>query len=301
MQDVLSLFLTRVFTVAFIILTALMVEAGFPFSPGHISLLTLLTVGIPTFGLALWAKPGAAPASLGRSLVRFVLPASITLGVAAFAVYALAYFFNDLDLIGLRGGGVLAVTEVPLADRIARDSLAHILILAGLVLVFFAAPPTKWWAVLEETNSDWRPALLSLAMVPLYVDDPGGADVPRVLRPPPTDLGRLHRDQRHRRHLDRRRALDLASQRLRPHARLRPRPAGNDDRAHDSPGPRGRLTATAVFRFRACRTKQLAYSIYETDLTSLLVLDSMAATEAKRMRIGPNEPKFRMLRFMAAS
>jgi cation-transporting ATPase E len=169
LQDVLSLFLTRVFTVAFIILTALMVEAGFPFSPGHISLLTLLTVGIPTFGLALWAKPGAAPASLGRSLVRFVLPASITLGVAAFAVYALAYFFNDIDLIGLRGGGVLAVTEVPLTDRIARDSLAHILILAGLVLVFFAAPPTKWWAVLEETTGDWRPALLALAMVPLYV------------------------------------------------------------------------------------------------------------------------------------
>src|SRR5690606_22618503 len=58
---------------------------------------------------------------------------------------------------------------IPLDDRIARDSLAHILILAGIVLVFFAAPPTKWWAVLEESTGDWRPALLALAMLPLYV------------------------------------------------------------------------------------------------------------------------------------
>ncbi len=169
LQDVLALFLTRVFTVAFVILACLMVEAGFPFSPGHISLLTLLTVGVPTFGLALWAKPGAAPPTLGKSLLRFVLPAAITLGIAAFAVYALAYFANDVDLMGLRGGGVAAVTEIPAADRIARDSLAHLLILAGLVLVFFAAPPVKWFAVLEEPTGDWRPALLALAMVPLYV------------------------------------------------------------------------------------------------------------------------------------
>jgi cation-transporting ATPase E len=169
LQDVLSLFLTRVFTVAFVILAALMIEAGFPFSPGHISLLTMLTVGIPTFGLALWAHPGAAPPNLRLALLRFVLPASVTLGIAAFAVYCLAYFFNDIDLIGLRGGGVLAVTEIPIDDRIARDSLAHILILAGLVLVFFAAPPTKWWAVLEEPTGDWRPALLALAMLPLYI------------------------------------------------------------------------------------------------------------------------------------
>ena len=169
LQGVLALFLTRVFTVALIILAALMVQAGFPFSPGHISLLTFLTVGIPTFGLAFWAKPGAAPVSLGRSLVRFVLPATLTLAVAAFGVYALTYFLNDVDLIGMRRGGLAAATIIPAQDRIARDSLAHMLILAGLVLVMFAAPPTKWWAVVEEATGDWRPALLAATMVPLYL------------------------------------------------------------------------------------------------------------------------------------
>src|SRR5829696_6132172 len=76
---ILELFLTRVFTVALIILAVLLVEAGFPFSPAQITLLTLLTVGIPTFGIALWTRPGPPPRNLPRRLLRFVLPASTLL------------------------------------------------------------------------------------------------------------------------------------------------------------------------------------------------------------------------------
>ena len=165
---ILELFLTRVFTVALIILAVLMVEAGFPLSPAQISVLTLLTVGIPTFGIALWTRPGPPPRSLPRQLLRFVLPASTTLALAAFAVYIGVYTLHDLDLPALRAGGVVAATALPSHDAVSREALTHVLVLGGLILVLFAAPPGPWFAVVEEMDGDRRPAYLALAMVPLY-------------------------------------------------------------------------------------------------------------------------------------
>jgi cation-transporting ATPase E len=165
---ILELFLTRVFTVALIILAVLVVEAGFPLSPAQITLLTLLTVGIPTFGIALWTRPGLPPRSLPRRLLQFVLPASTLLALAAFAVYIGVYTLYDLDLPALRAGGIAAATSVPQHDLASREALTHVLVLGGLVLVLFAAPPGPWFAVVEDMDGDRRPAYLALAMVPIY-------------------------------------------------------------------------------------------------------------------------------------
>ncbi|MDQ2655210.1 MAG: HAD-IC family P-type ATPase, partial [Chloroflexota bacterium] len=165
---ILELFLSRVFAVALLILGVLMVQAGFPLSPGQISLLTLLTVGIPTFGIALWTPPGPPPRSLPRRLLRFVLPASSLLALAAFAVYLAVYVLYDIDLPALREGGVAAATNLPFSDYVSREAATHVLVLGGLVLVLFAAPPTRWFAVVEEYDGEIRPALLALAVAPLY-------------------------------------------------------------------------------------------------------------------------------------
>jgi hypothetical protein len=146
----------------------LVVEAGFPLSPAQISVLTLLTVGIPTFGIALWTPPGPPPPSLPRRLVQFVLPASTLLAVTAFCVYIGVYYFHDLDLPALRAGGVAAATALPGNDAVSREALTHVLVLGGLVLVLFASPPGPWFAVVEDLDGDRRPAYLALAMVPIY-------------------------------------------------------------------------------------------------------------------------------------
>jgi cation-transporting ATPase E len=165
LQDVMSLFLTRVTVVTIALVLCAVVDIGFPFSPGNVTLLTLLTVGIPTFGLALWAKPGAPPRSMTRALVSFVLPAAVSLSFAAFAVFTAYFLIYDIDLADLRaaqGGDLLS------GNPIARDALTYLLILGGLALVPFASPPTDWWSVFGERDRDWRPTLLALAMLPLY-------------------------------------------------------------------------------------------------------------------------------------
>ncbi|MFM9106825.1 MAG: HAD-IC family P-type ATPase [Chloroflexota bacterium] len=166
---ILQLFLTRVFAVALIILAVLLVEAGFPFSPGHLSLLTILTVGIPTFGLALWAQPGQPIDQIGRALARFVVPAASTLATAAFIVYLIIFAINQYSLPeSTVDGGVIATSQKMFRDDLAREGLTHTLVLGGLILVLFAAPPTRWFAVVEEPANDWKPAILALLMVPLY-------------------------------------------------------------------------------------------------------------------------------------
>jgi cation-transporting ATPase E len=168
LQGIFYLFLTRVFTVALIITAIAVIEAGFPFSPGHISLLTLLTVAVPTFALTFMARPGAAPSRPLRSMLRFVLPATVLLSTAAFGAYVLFYFLRDIDLPAARGG-VVALTSVTAVDQLARDALTFVLVLGGLWLVVFAAPPTRFWAVVEENPNDWRSTLVAAAMLGVYV------------------------------------------------------------------------------------------------------------------------------------
>ena len=121
---ILELFLSRVFAVTLLILAVLIVQAGFPLSPGQISLLTLLTVGIPTFGIALWTPPGLPPRNLPLRLLQFVLPASSLLALASFSVYLGVYLLNDIDLPSLRAGGVAAATVAP-GDRPSQPRGGH--------------------------------------------------------------------------------------------------------------------------------------------------------------------------------
>jgi len=172
LTGILDLFLTRAFTVALVIMCVLAVQAGFPFSPGHMALLTTLTVGIPTFGLALWAQPGRAPKNLYLSLLRFVFPATVLLTAASFGVYTFFYFLHDQRFVLLTAGSRGTVLDFLLPSNsrdVAQDSITFVLILSGLFLIIFAAPPTEFWAVCEECINDWRPTLLALGMLVLYV------------------------------------------------------------------------------------------------------------------------------------
>jgi cation-transporting ATPase E len=166
LQGVLSLFLTRTGVIVLTLFACAVVDTGFPLSPGHMSLQSLLTTGVPAFGLSLWAHARRPPQSLVRSLGAFVLPAALTLALAAFAVYAAFYLLHDFDLAALRSAGPV---PAPITVPLARDALTYVLVLAGVVLVPFACPPIRWFAVIADTDREWRPTLLAVSMLPLYV------------------------------------------------------------------------------------------------------------------------------------
>ena len=91
------LYLTKSVYAAFLIVLAAIFDFTFPFLPRHLTVAAFLTIGIPSFVLAL--APSEGPLYRGRllrALAAFAFPAGIAMGVASL----LSFFFVD----GLAGG-----------------------------------------------------------------------------------------------------------------------------------------------------------------------------------------------------
>ena len=67
-----------------------MLGLGFPYSPTQVGL-TLLTVGVPTLFLTMWARPTPPDPHMFATLARFVLPAGVVTAAGGVAVYAYLY------------------------------------------------------------------------------------------------------------------------------------------------------------------------------------------------------------------
>ena len=112
------LYVTKSAFAGFLILTIGTTATAYPLLPRHFSLVAALTVGIPTFLLAL--APSSGPWQLGqfgRDVARFAVPAGVLVGVGVVASYLFA--LNALDL------GVVQ----------ARTIATSVLVAAGLYLV----------------------------------------------------------------------------------------------------------------------------------------------------------------------
>ncbi len=165
MDNIIRLFLARAFYAALIILGAgIVAEAQlFPFIPKHASLVTLVSVGVPTLAMATWAKPGPPNHDLLRSIIHFVIPAALTLAITALSVYAIYlmnYYYTP---------ATLSTAQEQLGISIARTALTTVIIFMGLFLIPFVQPPTRWWVGGTEFSGDWRPMIMALVMLGVFV------------------------------------------------------------------------------------------------------------------------------------
>jgi cation-transporting ATPase E len=150
MQDIIRLFLVRTFSVALIILATSLLGQHFPLSPRHNGVLALLTVGIPTVLLAIWARPGVTPHRLLPAASHFVIPAALTITGVSLVVNSFYLSVTD-DL------------------TLARTALTTTTVLCGLLLILFLQPPSPAWTGGAPLVGDWRPVALAAAMLALYV------------------------------------------------------------------------------------------------------------------------------------
>jgi magnesium-transporting ATPase (P-type) len=145
LQRVSKLYVTKSAFAAFLILTIGISSDAYPLLPRHLSLAASLTIGIPTFFLALAPSSGPwRPEGFVRSVARFAVPAGIVLGMGLVTGYLFA--LHDLDL--------------PVAD--ARTVALTTLVISGLYLVM----------ALEAGGSRRRSTLVATmctAMAGLYV------------------------------------------------------------------------------------------------------------------------------------
>lgn len=182
MQDILRLFLTRVFYSALLILSTAVIGLGFPYLPKHNALIAGFAIGLPTLALALWARPGQRqPTSMLRTIAHFVLPAVITITLAGIFVYFVAFYLGVNELVDFNvtpeaiesfeeyvgidyniTGAEAYIQEV--AHLTAQTALTVFTTWASLILVLFVEPPTQFFVGGDSFSGDKRPTLLAIAL-----------------------------------------------------------------------------------------------------------------------------------------
>lgn len=163
MQDILKIFLVRIFSKALIIAAAV-AAGGFPFSPRQASLYSLIAAGIPTVGFAAWAISGPTPkGSLLKRLARFVVPATVVTAVMAFGIYMI---YVRIGMAGFSGPEDSAAAAAALARVLPRAQTATTLFasLTGILLIPFTVPPSPFWGGGSRLRHDWRPAAMAIGL-----------------------------------------------------------------------------------------------------------------------------------------
>jgi magnesium-transporting ATPase (P-type) len=151
LMDILKLQLTQVFYVAFLLATVALFARGYPYRSGQGTVIMVTTVAIPSLGLTLGAAAGVLPsARLSRLLFRLVVPASLTIGTAAFLVY----------LLFLDRSGQIAYAQL---------GVTYTLVACGLGMVIFVKPPRPAAWSGGATQGAWWPVALALALMALFV------------------------------------------------------------------------------------------------------------------------------------
>ncbi|MGQ9870239.1 HAD-IC family P-type ATPase [Leptodesmis sp.] len=161
-QDVMKLFLVRTFCVTLLIFATAIVTDSFPLQNKHSAIVALIGVGFPAMFIPIWAKPGAIPRrSMVRSMLHFVIPATLTLTLTALVVYLFYLVVAVLDLPPTMDPSQLDYGE-------PRSALVTILVMGQLLLLPFLKPPTKQWVGGEPLSGDWRYTIVAFILLGIY-------------------------------------------------------------------------------------------------------------------------------------
>lgn len=173
------LYLTKTVYAGFLIATEAIFAFTFPFLPRHLTLAAFLTIGVPSFVLAL--APSEGPLYRGRllrAIAAFAVPAGISIGIASL----LSFFFVDTIFGGsIEEGRTAATTTLivlglcfilllergPGREHIAIQSymLAMVAGLGALYALVLAATPVRDFFELSLLSSgQWFLSLLSVAI-----------------------------------------------------------------------------------------------------------------------------------------
>jgi magnesium-transporting ATPase (P-type) len=172
------LYLTKTVYAGFLIVAAALIGFAFPFLPRQLTVAALLTIGIPSFVLAL--APSEGPLYRGRllrALAAFAVPAGVGIGVGSLLSFGLVdgIFGGSLNegrtaatttLIVLGLAFILLLERGPGREHIAIQSymLAMVTALGGLYAAILAVEPLRAFFDLELLSAgQWFVCMLSVA------------------------------------------------------------------------------------------------------------------------------------------
>jgi cation-transporting ATPase E len=153
LQRVAKLYLAKTSFAAFLILTIGVSDTAYPLLPRHFSLAATLTIGIPSFFLALAPSSGPwRPAGFARAVARFAVPAGVLAGVGVVSSYLFALHDLDFSVTSARtiattvlvAVGLYLVLVLEAHGRRRSEMIAAMCVaLAGVYVAVLAIPPLR--------------------------------------------------------------------------------------------------------------------------------------------------------------
>lgn len=179
MRDILKLYLTRNFVLALII-PVFLVIGSVPFLPTSSAFYAFVSVSIVAFMMVIWAHPRDEKGPVLPGVLRFAIPSAIMLFIFAMITYSVFFVFSgpnfhyiDLDYASLGDEMFKSLTwDKDISDPMgatqeinARNAMLLFLTTAGVVQIFFIAPPVKFFSVDGRVTKDLRPLILTLLLL----------------------------------------------------------------------------------------------------------------------------------------
>ncbi|HEX4929322.1 MAG TPA: HAD-IC family P-type ATPase [Gaiellaceae bacterium] len=196
LQRVTSLYVTKSAFAVFLILSIGLTATAYPLLPRHLTLAASLTIGIPSFFLALGPSSGAyRQAGFLRDVARFTIPAGTAAGLAVVSTYLFTLNVVDLSVLEARTVATTTLIAVGLYLLVALEasSRARSVVMSGMSLVlggayalvlltpgareFFALAPPGWELLASLTGA-------TVAAAGLWLVDDRFAPVPRPRHTP---------------------------------------------------------------------------------------------------------------------
>jgi cation-transporting P-type ATPase E len=141
-ERVANLFITKTVWATLLAIAVGVALWPYPFLPRHLTIIDTLTIGVPSFFLALAPNTRRYVPGFVERVLRFAIPAGAIAAAAAFAAFAVARF-NDLPLVQQRTGATVVMLMMSLCVLVIlaspltwRRTLLVALMIAGFVLLF---------------------------------------------------------------------------------------------------------------------------------------------------------------------
>lgn len=174
-----KLFIAKSLYAYLIIVATNMLGLDFPFLPRHGSLTALLTLGIPAVFISISVPPPDAGRDFTRNVLRWALPASVALAVAAILVHLLTEgllrrdiaeartlvsltmgitgLFFMVEVLGFQGASWRSLT------RPVLTSVLGILLVAGFLVTIYTPRLRAFFDFTEVHTGDWVIVLTAVA------------------------------------------------------------------------------------------------------------------------------------------
>jgi magnesium-transporting ATPase (P-type) len=166
LQRVAKLYVTKSAFAAFLILTVGTTATAYPLIPRHFSLAASLTIGIPSFLLALAPSSGSWQThGFLRRVSRFAVPAGAAAGIGVVSSYQFALNALDLQLLEARTVAISGLVLVGLYLILALEGVGgrRGRLIAGMCLLLLLAYTTT--LALPSTREFFQLALPSVEIV----------------------------------------------------------------------------------------------------------------------------------------